>query len=424
MAEALGKGNIFAAFKKTNASQNKENDTPMTIFVDEENQEETDTLKRRRVATPARKTPSARASGGLRSDTMQKFGSTQIGNGVAIQQILAIVQKLVVGQEGAAKEIKLLQEENQELKEILTQQTNQLAAASKRTSTSQPTENTWATVARGRNGGQKNVYENITVPVPQNVGMFRDKVVVITLGKATGEVEKIPITILQETLQNELQKENKTENIKIIGVAKPNKGRLEVTLESKEQAVTARANKRWTHLIGEGAKLKDAAWHPLKIDGVAREAMCSESGNGWEFKEDILQIVNESNSYEGEEVKAMKIHWLSKISEKTVGSIAVYFETAEMRDMLLERGVVIFGDPAATLLQLQEIVRGQQQTDVQRAMERTGLPTQDVQSTRKRESTSANSRKHREPVSPHGCKTTSSNAMERGQAARSAPKPT
>ncbi|KFZ24867.1 hypothetical protein V502_00654 [Pseudogymnoascus sp. VKM F-4520 (FW-2644)] len=225
----------------------------------------------------------------------------------------------------------------------------------------------------------------------------------------------------------------------------------------------------------EGAKLKDAAWHPLKIDGVAREAVCLESGNGWEFKEDILQIVNESNLYKGEEVKAMKIYWLSKISEKTVGSITVYFETAEMRDMLLERGVVIFGANAATpkpfvkQIQLlrcfncnqqeivrgqqqtdvqramectrlptqdvqstqtvlnttrQEIVRGQQQTDVQRAMERTRLPTQDVQSTRKRESTSASSRKHREPVSPHGCKTTSSNAMERRQAACSAPKPT
>lgn len=76
--------------------------------------------------------------------------------------------------------------------------------------------------------------------------------------------------------------------------------------------------------------------------------MCSESGNGWEFREDVLQVINESNSHEGEEVRAMKVHWLSRVSEKTVGSITIYLETAEMRDRLLGRGVVILGANAAT----------------------------------------------------------------------------
>ncbi|KAI9747291.1 MAG: hypothetical protein M4579_007490, partial [Chaenotheca gracillima] len=307
----------MTAFARANTSKDKENDTPMTIFIDEDNQDEaTETLKRRRVATPTRKTPSARTSL-LRSDTMPRFGSTPTINGTSIQQILAIVQKLVVGQEIVVEELELLRKENQELKEILQKQSNQPTVTNTQPSINQPTDNTWATVVRGRNGGQKNSHENTVTPIAQDASGFREKVVVITLGKATGEVEKIPITVLKETLQNELQKDKKTKDIKIIGVAKPNKGRLEVTLESKEQAVIARANKRWAHLIGEGAKLKDAAWHPLKIDGVAREAVCAESGNGWEFKEDVLQIINESNSHDGNEVKAMKIHWLSKISEKT-----------------------------------------------------------------------------------------------------------
>lgn len=84
MTETLGKGNIITAFARINTSKDKENDILILIFIDEDNQEETtETLKRRRVATPARKIPSVRASF-LRSDIMPKFGSTQTSNDITI----------------------------------------------------------------------------------------------------------------------------------------------------------------------------------------------------------------------------------------------------------------------------------------------------------------------------------------------------
>jgi hypothetical protein len=91
----------------------------------------------------------------------------------------------------------------------------------------------------------------------------------------------------------------------VIGVSAVTKGHLEIRVASKEQAQQARFNARCVRGFGEAARAKAATWYPIKVDGVAREAICKTEGNGWQFREDALQIINESNSREG-----MKVHSL------------------------------------------------------------------------------------------------------------------
>src|SRR5271170_309364 len=184
----------------------------------------------------------------------------------------------------------------------------------------------------------------------QNQGLvatyFREQVVVVVLGKAAEEIKEKPLDALKKQIQDELQKEETTKAVQAIAVSLPFPGKLELITGSKEQAQAARNNKKWINALGEGAKAREASWFPLKVDGVTREVLCKREGTGWEFKDDVLEIINESNSREGFQVKALKVHWLSRVSDKTTGSIAVYFDSGATAQQLLAKGIVLFGATA------------------------------------------------------------------------------
>ena len=93
------------------------------------------------------------------------------------------------------------------------------------------------------------------------------------------------------------------------------------------------------------SKTKGSNMVPLKVDGVDRKTLCKEGGTGWDFKDDVLEIINKSNSREGFQVKAMKVYWLSRVSDKATGSIVVCFDLLAT-EQLLAKGIVLFGPTA------------------------------------------------------------------------------
>ena len=121
---------------------------------------------------------------------------------------------------------------------------------------------------------------------------FRERVVVVELGKAAEGIKGKPLDAWKKQIQDELQKEETTKAVQAMAVSLPFPGKLELITGSKEQAQAARNNKRWINALGQGAKAKEASWYPLKVDGVLREAVCKEGGTGWEFKDDILELIN------------------------------------------------------------------------------------------------------------------------------------
>jgi hypothetical protein len=81
-----------------------------------------------------------------------------------------------------------------------------------------------------------------------------------------------------------MQKVDATKGVKVVGISAIVGERLEIQTESKEQAEVARGNTQWAKALGEETKVRQAAWHPIKVDGIAREGIYKKSGNGWQFK--------------------------------------------------------------------------------------------------------------------------------------------
>jgi hypothetical protein len=98
---------------------------------------------------------------------------------------------------------------------------------------------------------------------------------------------------------------------------------------SKEQAEKAISNARWARAFGEDAKIKEAEWYPIKVDRVAREVVYKMEDSRFirDFQDDILDVINKSNSRDGFQVKAMKAHLLGKPSENSHCSIAIYLDS-------------------------------------------------------------------------------------------------
>jgi hypothetical protein len=119
--------------------------------------------------------------------------------------------------------------------------------------------------------------------------------------------------------------------------------RLEIQTESKEQAEVARSNTQWAKALGEEAKVRQAAWHPIKVDGVAREGICKKSGNGWQFKQGLEDLISKSNARPDLPIKVMKAYWLSKPSNKESGSMVVYVDSWEVAQQVVRERILIIG---------------------------------------------------------------------------------
>jgi hypothetical protein len=172
---------------------------------------------------------------------------------------------------------------------------------------------------------------------------IREKGITLNLGKSAAALKGKPLAAIKELAQKELAKTEATKGVKIVGVSAVVGERLEIQTASKEQAESARANAQWTKALGEGAKVRQATWYPIKLDGVAREEICTKAGNGWQLKEGLEKLISESNSKPGFAVKVMKAHWLSAPSAKLSGSMAVYLESEETVQQVLQAGIFLIG---------------------------------------------------------------------------------
>jgi hypothetical protein len=171
----------------------------------------------------------------------------------------------------------------------------------------------------------------------------RERVVVVGLGEAAAKLKEKPLTAIKELAQKELSSKEETKGVKVVGVSAIIGDRLEIQTESKEQADNARRDHGWTIVLGKDAKVKQPAWHPIKVDGVARANICKKTGNGWQFKQGLESLINKSNVRPDLPVKVMKVHWLSRPSEKAAGSMAIYLDSREVAQQVIREGIFLIG---------------------------------------------------------------------------------
>jgi hypothetical protein len=134
-----------------------------------------------------------------------------------------------------------------------------------------------------------------------------------------------------------------TKGVKVVGISAIVGECLEIQTEPKEQADNARRDYGWTVVLGKDARVKQPAWHPIKVDGVARANICKKTGNGWQFKQGLESLINKSNMRPDLPVKVMKVHWLSRPSEKAAGSMAIYLDSREVAQQVIREGIFLIG---------------------------------------------------------------------------------
>jgi hypothetical protein len=87
----------------------------------------------------------------------------------------------------------------------------------------------------------------------------RERGITLNLGRAAATLRGKPLATIKDMAQKEMQKEDATKRVKVVGVSAIVGERLEIQTESKEQAEVARSNTQWAKALGEEAKVRQAA---------------------------------------------------------------------------------------------------------------------------------------------------------------------
>ena len=94
--------------------------------------------------------------------------------------------------------------------------------------------------------------------------------------------------------------------------------------------------------------MKGETWYPIKCDGVAKSMVMDQKVNdGRTLRAGLLEEFKEDNSNATVDCLAKKVAWLSKNSEKPVGSLVVWLSRKEAAEHLLWSQTVLFGASAA-----------------------------------------------------------------------------
>lgn len=219
------------------------------------------------------------------------------------------------------------------------------------------TEQSWASIAALPQDNQVQTRANhVSGPVMTN----REKVVSVTLGRTATRHKDSSLDELKSIAEKELAQQLPTAQIQILGINRAALERIDLTMETKEQANTVRENADWVKGFGEDAKVRQATWYPIKLDGVPKEVLCTREGNGWDFKADAAQILGGGNSQEGERFGVKKLHWLSKPTAKLEGSLVVYVDSWTAAQQILSKKEFTVGPSLAgarAFVQQQQPVR-------------------------------------------------------------------
>ena len=91
--------------------------------------------------------------------------------------------------------------------------------------------------------------------------------------------------------------------------------------------------------------MEGETWYPINIDRVYKNQVTKkyETGDNYTSKDNILETFSKDNATEGIEIKAMKIAWLSKRSNRWNGSLLIWLSQKARVDHSLGQYMVRFG---------------------------------------------------------------------------------
>lgn len=256
-----------------------------------------------------------------------------------------------------SKTITTLQDQLKAMREEVTELKETIKEMSKIVSTSQYSPSArgsqsldWPALPASQNDSQVSLKPASQGSAHEMMVVHKERTVTVLLGKDGSKIVGQSLNQLKAIASKELLQEPTTKTVQVISVIKQGKNSIDILTASKEQADIAQANKRWVRGFGEHAKVKEATWYPVKVDGVQIDVLCSLENNKWQFKGDVLDIINEGNVEKGIEVKAKNIYWLRQPKPDAVnGSIVVSFDSYAVAEQLVKEQLILFGGSHATV---------------------------------------------------------------------------
>lgn len=119
---------------------------------------------------------------------------------------------------------------------------------------------------------------------------------------------------------------------------------IQICMATNDDCKVAQANASWLGQSLPGLRMRGETWYPIKIDGVYMHQVTKENENSdsYDFKDDILGMFSRDNVTEVIEVRAMKIAWLSKRSNRCYGSLLIWLSQKAAVDHHQEQYIVRF----------------------------------------------------------------------------------
>jgi hypothetical protein len=275
-----------------------------------------------------------------REEKHHQILATHVTEGTELRKIITILQD----------QLKSFQEEITELKGTINEMSKIISTSQYASLTEGTQQSNWPALPNSQNNSQESLKPASQGSAHEMMVAHKERTVTVLLGKDSAKTLGQSLNQLKATASKELLQEPSTKTIQVVSVIKQGKNSIDILTASKEQADMAQANKRWVRGFGESAKVKEATWYPVKVDGVQIDVLCSLKENKWQFKGDVLDIINEGNVEKGINVKAKNIYWLRQPKLDAVnGSIIVSFDSYAVAERLVKEQLILFGGSHATV---------------------------------------------------------------------------
>ena len=170
----------------------------------------------------------------------------------------------------------------------------------------------------------------------------------IILDTSRSKSERSNAAKIKEEITNIMQAQLETKDCKIQHVRILPGEKVEICMETDSQCENARHHPRWLELAMPGARMKGQTWFPIKCDNVPKSQVMKEGSLDTALRDNLLPEFKEDNEREGcPDMTAKKVVWISKVSDRPIGSLVIWLKKEAVRDFLLRNQVAMFGAGAA-----------------------------------------------------------------------------
>ncbi len=197
------------------------------------------------------------------------------------------------------------------------------------------TQNPSTQLAMSPNGSKKN--DRLLRNSPETNDMT------ITFDTSRSKSERSNAAKIKEEITNIMQAKLETKDCKIQDVRILPWEKVEICIETDSQCENARHHSRWLELTMRGARMKRQTWFPIKCDNLPKSQVMKEGSIDTALRDNLLPELKEDNERDGcPNMTAKKVVWISKVSDRPIGSLVIWLKKEAARDFSLREQVAMF----------------------------------------------------------------------------------